>query len=58
MSQLSDSDKEKIRYLYDQIKGINVPDFKDRETVDLSVKVKDGLHIILKAIIEVSNILK
>lgn len=57
MSPLSESDKAKINYLYKQIKDINVPDFKERETVDLSVKVRDGLQIILNAIKEVSKII-
>lgn len=57
MSHLSESDKAKINYLYSQIKSINVPDFNERETVDLAEKVKDGLQIILKAIKEVSIII-
>ena len=58
MSPIAESDKAKINYLYTQIKNINIPDFNERETVDLSVKVRDGLEIILKAIKEVSNIIK
>ncbi|SMC52464.1 hypothetical protein SAMN04488101_10186 [Pedobacter nyackensis] len=57
MSPVSESDKAKINYLYSQIKNINVPDFNERETVDLSVKVRDGLQIILKAIKEVSTVI-
>lgn len=57
MSPVSDSDKQKINYLYTQIKNINIPDFYERETVDLQVKVRDGLQIILKAIKEVSTII-
>lgn len=57
MSPISQSDKEKINYLYTQIKNINIPNFYERETVDLEVKVRDGLNIILKAIKEVSVII-
>lgn len=58
MSDLSESDKAKVNYLYTQIKNINVPDFNERQTVDLAEKVRDGLQIILKAIKEVSSIIK
>ncbi|MEJ2905042.1 hypothetical protein WAE58_21535 [Pedobacter panaciterrae] len=58
MSPVSESDKAKINFLYTQIKNINVPNFYERETVDLEVKVRDGLEIILKAIKEVSTIIK
>lgn len=57
MSPVSQSDKEKINYLYKQIKDINVPNFYERETVDLETKVRDGLQIILTAIKEVSKII-
>jgi hypothetical protein len=57
MGEVSESDKAKINHMYSQIKGIQIPDFKERHTIDLAEKVKDGLQIILNAIKEVSTII-